>query len=50
LFETWYRLAGLFRAGLNIKPIVTHRFPLEQFEKGFELMHGGQCGKVVLVP
>jgi threonine 3-dehydrogenase len=50
LFETWYRLAGLFRAGLNIEPIVTHRFPLEQFEKGFELMHGGQCGKVVLLP
>ncbi len=50
LFETWYRLGGLFRAGLNIRPIVTHRFPLEQFEKGFELMHGGQCGKVVLAP
>jgi threonine 3-dehydrogenase len=50
LFDTWYRLAGLFRAGLDIKPIVTHTFPLEQFERGFDLMHGGQCGKVVLVP
>ena len=50
LFDTWYRLAGLFRAGLDIRPIVTHTFPLEQFERGFELMHGGQCGKVVLVP
>ncbi|HVS35412.1 MAG TPA: zinc-binding dehydrogenase, partial [Gemmataceae bacterium] len=50
LFETWYRLAGLFRAGLDIRPIVTHQFPLAQFEKGFELMHTGGCGKVVLVP
>jgi threonine 3-dehydrogenase len=50
LFETWYRLGGLFRGGLNIAPIVTHRMPLEEFEKGFQLMKGGQCGKVVLVP
>jgi threonine 3-dehydrogenase len=50
LFDTWYRLAGLFRAGLNIKPILTHTFPLAQFEKGFELMLGGKCGKVVLIP
>jgi threonine 3-dehydrogenase len=50
LFDTWYRLGGLFRAGLDIRPIVTHTLPLEQFERGFELMHSGQCGKVVLVP
>lgn len=50
LFDTWYRLGGLFRAGLNVKPIVTHTFPLDQFEKGFEMMHNGQCGKVVLIP
>lgn len=50
LFETWYRLGGLFQAGLDIGPIVTHTFPLEEFEKGFALIHDGQCGKVVLVP
>jgi threonine 3-dehydrogenase len=50
LFDTWYRLAGLMRAGLDIRPIVSHTLPLEQFERGFELMHSGQCGKVVLVP
>ena len=50
LFDTWYRLAGLFRAGLDIAPIVTHRVPLTQFEKGFDLIQNGQCGKVVLVP
>jgi threonine 3-dehydrogenase len=50
LFETWYRLGGLFRAGLDIRPILTHTLPLEQFEQGFNLMHSGQCGKIVLIP
>ncbi|HEV3256778.1 MAG TPA: L-threonine 3-dehydrogenase [Gemmataceae bacterium] len=50
LFDTWYRLGGLLRAGLDLGPIVTHRLPLEQFEQGFELIHSGQCGKVVLLP
>jgi threonine 3-dehydrogenase len=50
LFETWYRLAGLFKAGLNIKPVVTHVLPLERFAEGFELVAQAQCGKVVLIP
>jgi len=50
LFSTWYRLAGLFKAGLNIKPIVTHTFPMTDFAKGFDLIRSGQCGKVVLFP
>jgi threonine 3-dehydrogenase len=50
LFETWYRLGGLFRAGLDIRPILTHTLPLEQFDKGFELIHSGQCGKIVMIP
>ncbi len=50
LFSTWYRLAGLFKAGLNIRPIVTHTFPLADFADGFDLIKSGQCGKVVLVP
>ncbi len=50
LFDTWYRLAGLFRAGLDIKPIVTHTFGLEDFARGFDLIRDGQCGKVVLKP
>ena len=50
LFSTWYRLAGLFKAGLNIKPVVTHTFPMADFAKGFDLMKSGQCGKVVLFP
>ncbi len=50
LFQTWYRLAGLFKAGLNIRPVVTHIFPMQEFAQGFELIQSGQCGKVVLIP
>lgn len=50
LFRTWYRLAGLFQAGLNIKPVITHTFPMTDFAQGFELINSGQCGKVVLFP
>jgi threonine 3-dehydrogenase len=50
LFGTWYRLAGLFKAGLNVRPVITHSFPMAEFAKGFELIESGQCGKVVLFP
>jgi len=50
LFQTWYRLSGLFKAGLNIKPVVTHVLPLDKFAEGFDLVAKGQCGKVVLRP
>jgi threonine 3-dehydrogenase len=50
LFQTWYRLAGLFKAGLDIRPVVTHTLPLERFAEGFDLVAKGQCGKVVLLP
>src|SRR3989475_4119197 len=46
LFQAWYRLSGLFKAGLNIKPVVTHVLPLDQFAEGFDLVAKGQCGKV----
>jgi len=50
LFGTWYRLAGLFKAGLNVRPVITHSFPMAEFAKAFELIQSGQCGKVVLFP
>ena len=50
LFSTWYRIAGLFKAGLDIRPVVTHTFPLTEFEQGFALVNSGECGKVVLFP
>ncbi|WP_447978230.1 L-threonine 3-dehydrogenase [Candidatus Nitrospira bockiana] len=50
LFDTWYRLSGLFKAGLDIRPVVTHTFPLAEFKHGFDLITSGRCGKVVLIP
>ncbi len=51
LYRTWDKMAALQVSGLvDFSPIVTHRLPFEDFAKGFELMHTGQCGKVVLIP
>lgn len=50
LFGTWYRLSGLFKAGLDIRPVVTHTFPMAEFAQSFDLIQSGQCGKVVLYP
>lgn len=51
MYETWYRTQALLISGaVDVSPIITHRLPLEDFEKGMELMRAGQCGKVVLFP
>jgi threonine 3-dehydrogenase len=48
MFETWYKMVALLQSGLDISPVITHRFPVKDFEKGFELMRKGECGKVIL--
>ncbi len=48
MFETWYKMTQLLRSGLDIAPVITHRFPVREFEKGFEAMRHGECGKVIL--
>lgn len=48
MFETWYKMSSMIRAGLDISPVITHRFPISQFKEGFETMMSGQSGKVVL--
>jgi threonine 3-dehydrogenase len=48
MFETWYKMASMLQAGLDIGPVITHRFPIEEFRTGFEIMVSGQSGKVVL--
>lgn len=51
MYESWYRTQGILSSGrLDIQPIITHKFPLEQFENGFNLIEEGKCGKVVLIP
>ncbi len=48
MYETWYKMTVMLQSGLNLAPIVTHRFGFEDFEKGFEAMRSGNCGKVIL--
>jgi threonine 3-dehydrogenase len=48
MYETWYKMTVMLESGLNIAPIITHRFHYTEYEKGFEAMQAGSCGKVVL--
>jgi threonine 3-dehydrogenase len=48
MYETWYKMTVMLQSGLNIKPVITHRFHYTEFEKGFEVMLSGRSGKVVL--
>ena len=48
MYETWYKMNVMLEGGLDIKPVITHRFGADDFEKGFEVMNAGMCGKVVL--
>jgi threonine 3-dehydrogenase len=48
MFETWYKMTVFLQSGLDLMPVITHRFPVEEYEKGFEAMRSGQSGKVIL--
>ena len=48
MFETWYKMAAMIEGGLDIGPVITHRFPIDEFRTGFEVMGSGQSGKVIL--
>ncbi len=48
MFETWYKMASLIQSGLDISPIVTHSYSVDEFQKGFDIMRSGQSGKVIL--
>jgi len=48
MYETWYKMAAMIRSGLDISRIITHRMPVEEFERGFEIMSSGQSGKILL--
>ncbi|MFD2925598.1 L-threonine 3-dehydrogenase [Halobacillus naozhouensis] len=51
MYETWQQVSRLLHSGqVDVKPIITHHFDLEEFEQGFQLMNEGKCGKVVLHP
>ena len=48
VWDTWYKMTTMVQAGLDISPIITHRFDIRDYEKGFEAMISGQSGKVIL--
>ncbi|MFI9202328.1 L-threonine 3-dehydrogenase [Streptomyces sp. NPDC053048] len=48
MFETWYAMSVLLRSGLDISPVITHRFGFEQHAEAFAVARSGQCGKVVI--
>ena len=48
IFETWYQMSVFVQSGLDISPVITHRFPYTEYEEAFRIGHSGQCGKIVL--
>ena len=48
MYETWYHMTTMLESGVDISPVITHRFAYHEFEKAFEVMHSGDCGKVIL--
>jgi threonine 3-dehydrogenase len=48
MYETWYKMSVMLESGLDIEPVITHRFPYDEFQKGFDAMVSGAAGKVVL--
>ena len=48
MYESWYKMTVMLESGLNIRPVITHRFPWQDYEKGFAAMRSGEAGKVIL--
>jgi threonine 3-dehydrogenase len=48
MYETWYKMTVMLQGGLDISSVITHRFHFTEYEKAFEVMLGGQAGKVIL--
>ncbi|MBK8858980.1 MAG: L-threonine 3-dehydrogenase [Opitutaceae bacterium] len=48
MYETWYKMTALIQSGLDITPVITHRFNCTEFQEGFDLMRTGKSGKIVL--
>jgi threonine 3-dehydrogenase len=48
IFETWYQMSVLIQSGLDLRPVITHRFPAHEYEEAFATARSGRCGKIVL--
>jgi threonine 3-dehydrogenase len=48
MYETWYQMTVMTQSGLDIRPVITHRFAYHEFEEAFAVVRSGKAGKVVL--
>ena len=48
MWETWYQMEQMLISGIDLTPVITHRFNIDDFQKGFDVMESGLCGKVIL--
>ncbi len=48
MFETWYKMISMLQSGLNISSVITHHFPIAEYQNAFQIMASGQSGKVIL--
>lgn len=48
MFETWHKMLAMLQSGLDVRKVITHRLPVSDYVRGFELMTAGACGKIVL--
>lgn len=48
MFKTWYKMSIVICSGLDISPVISHRYHYSEFAKGFEMMMSGQSGKIIL--
>ena len=48
MFETWHKMVSMLQSGLDITPVLTHHYPVQDFQQGFDVMRSGKSGKVVL--
>ena len=48
MWETWYKMEQMLLSGLDLTPVITHQFPIDEFQKVFDIMESDQCGKVIL--
>jgi len=48
MYETWYKMISMLQSGLDISPVITHHFPIKDFQQAFDTMASGNSGKIIL--
>ena len=48
MFETWYKMIAMLQSGLDVSKVITHHFPVSEYQQAFEIMSSGQSGKIIL--